>query len=152
MSNSDGLKQEKTNSSITAHTELSDGLVEGISLETGIPVNPDEIIKRKYRVMMWLIISGPPEHRGTVLPIADGTIIGRRGDIPWDDARMSRQHAKFHRIEHPEIAGKEVFAISPQKDRNGTLVNGRRIQSTTPLRENDVIIMGDTRFVVKVLR
>ena len=103
------------------------------------------------KMMLWLIIASPIEHRGTVLPIADGAIIGRQGDIPRDDARMSRKHARFIRIDDPDNPGYEIFAIKPEKSRNGTRINGKRIKVTTPLRENDVIIMGDTRFVVKVL-
>jgi hypothetical protein len=128
------------------------------STNTEMPSVPDTQVPRSrppreagLLPLMWLIVSRPSEQRGMVLPIAAGQMIGRQGDIRWPDSRMSRQHAQFLLIDDPADPTNKVFAIAPHQDRNGTLVNGKRITETTPLMENDVIIMGDTRFVVKVL-
>ena len=144
MSKKEDYQQEQEGQQ-TARTLASNDITQDYS--------PESVLAQlsPAKLMLWLIIASPAEHRGTVLPVADGAIIGRHGDIPWHDARMSRKHAKFVRLDDPDSPGQEVFAIEPEKDRNGTRVNGKRIKALTPLRENDVIIMGDTRFVVKVL-
>ena len=108
-------------------------------------------IKDNETILMWLIVASPDNVRGIVLPISSGTTIGRHGDIRWHDVRMSREHAKFSLIANSDKENQQTFYISPQKDRNGTMVNGKRITGQTPLQENDVILMGDTEFVVKVL-
>ncbi|MGJ3238097.1 MAG: FHA domain-containing protein [Anaerolineae bacterium] len=113
--------------------------------------NPVRIRAGEYPLMMWLIIAYPETHRGTVLPVKDNALIGRHGDLRWYDMRMSRKHARFVRIADPERPNRQIFAIKPESDRNGTIVNGKRIANMTPLYENDVIVMGETTFVVKVL-
>jgi hypothetical protein len=150
MNKDDGFQREKWNKG-SSQTEVSDITLEGQLPETQIPIEVSETETKRPRLMMWLIVSNPPEHRGTVLPIAEGTLIGRHGDIPWQDPRMSRKHAKFIILNDANNLEHEIFALEPQNDRNGTMVNGGKISETTPLRENDVIIMGDTRIVVKVL-
>ncbi|GAB5491614.1 MAG: hypothetical protein Phog2KO_18290 [Phototrophicaceae bacterium] len=108
-------------------------------------------IKHNETILMWLIVASPDNVRGIVLPVSSGTTIGRHGDIRWHDVRMSREHAKFSLIANSDNDNQQTFCISPQKDRNGTMVNGKRITGQTPLQENDIIVMGDTEFVVKVL-
>lgn len=105
----------------------------------------------KLAPMMWLIVARPIESRGTVIPVTSGAIIGRQGDIRWDDPRMSRKHASFEVVMDEDNARESLFTLTPVKDRNGTLINGRRAKGQTVLHENDVIIMGETHFVVKVL-
>lgn len=128
------------------------------STNTEIAAVPDTQIPRSRppreagaMPLMWLIVSRPMEQRGMVLPVVAGQVIGRQGDIRWPDVRMSRQHARFSMLDDPQNPARSIFAIAPEQDRNGTVVNGKRITELTPLQENDVIIMGDTRFVVKVL-
>jgi len=101
--------------------------------------------------MMWLIVAQPIEQRGMILAVQPGAIIGRHGDIRWGDLHMSRKHARFLLANDPSQAQREVYAVVPESDRNGTFVNGERIQHVTLLRENDVLEMGDTSFVVKIL-
>jgi hypothetical protein len=150
MSKDDGFQRKKWNKN-ASQTEISDSPIGAYSPETQIPSSPAKSESKRARLMMWLIVSNPEEHRGTVLPIAENTLIGRHGDIPWQDPRMSREHARFTILSDPNNPEREIFAVEPIKDRNGTVVNGHKISAATPLRENDVIIMGDTRFVVKVL-
>jgi hypothetical protein len=101
--------------------------------------------------LLWFIVAQPIDQRGSVLPIAPNTIVGRRGDIRWHDPRMSRQHAHIRLMRHPDDPKRQVYAIEPLNDRNGTFINGHEITTLTMLLENDEIAMGDTLFVVKVL-
>lgn len=138
--------------------ELEQNDSEEQASQTRVPSTPIEqaeiaskISPSDVRTLMWLIVSNPIDVRGTILPITSGAIIGRRGDIRWNDAHMSRKHALFSLMNNPENPDEQLFTITPYKDRNGTLVNGKRISERTLLRENDVILMGDTQFVVKML-
>ena len=100
--------------------------------------------------LMWLIVAVPAQHRGTVLPMPSGSVIGRQGDVRWHDARMSRKHAQIDLVTND--MGHPAFILTPLNDRNGTLVNDQPITEATIIQENDVIEMGDTQFVVKVLK
>lgn len=101
--------------------------------------------------LLWLIVERPLKDRGMILPIINNTIIGRRGSVRWGDKRMSREHARFLRIENADETSRAHFLIVPLQEHNGTMVNNRRIQQPTAIYENDVITMGETHFVVKVL-
>lgn len=92
----------------------------------------------------WLIIAEGPR-RGHIIKITPGQSIGRKGaDIVWNDSKISRMHARIT-LEDDE------FHIWDFGTSNGTYVNDERIRAATPIRENDVIKMGDTIFVFKVL-
>lgn len=101
--------------------------------------------------LLWLIVLEPVESRGVVIPVKSGAVIGRQGDIRWNDLHMSRKHAHFMLVQNPAQAEKQVFAVAPFNDRNGTYVNGERIHHVTLLQENDHVEMGNTLFVVKVV-
>ena len=101
--------------------------------------------------IMWLIISQPEESRGQLIRVQPGGIIGRQGEMRWNDPRMSRHHAHIMLLPMEDNPDKQVYAIAPFHDRNGTYVNGQRIDGLTVLHENDTVVMGDTHFVVKVL-
>jgi pSer/pThr/pTyr-binding forkhead associated (FHA) protein len=68
--------------------------------------------------------------------------IGRspRNDVPlrWD-GEVSRLHAELERVAGDWIVGDDRLS------RNGTFVNGERLQSRRVLRGGDVIAVGDTR-------
>lgn len=105
--------------------------------------------------MGWLIVKEPAAQRGTVLTVQPNQVIGRQGDIVWDDPRVSRQHARLtlepeaaDDAEHPSLA---TFHIWPFGPTNPVYVNGEAIRGATPLHENDEITLGTTRFVFKVL-
>lgn len=150
MDYQDDSSEQINRNSDASKTQVPDLSVEDMSTETQTAPNPN-ISNRSKKLFMWLIVASPSTLRGTVLPIAPKSIIGRQGDIRWHDGRMSRKHAQFLLINDPENLDHKLFSIKPYKDRNGTLVNGKRISELTPLYENDVIVMGDTQFVVKVL-
>ncbi len=102
--------------------------------------------------LAWLIVKAPPEQRGAVLPVRPNHVIGREGDIHWDDPRLSRQHARFT-LETPADApeGPPLFHIWPFGPTNPVFVNGQPVRGATPLQENDEIRLGETLFVFKVL-
>lgn len=94
--------------------------------------------------LAWLVISEGPR-RGHILKVTPGQSIGRKGaEIVWDDPKMSRMHARIT-LEDGQ------FYIWDFGTPNGTYVNGERIRAATPIKENDVLRMGDTHFVFKVL-
>lgn len=86
--------------------------------------------------------------RGQTYRIKDGDVVGRQDTNPvsmvLDDPKISNPHAKF-------TVEDDQFVIWDFGSRNGTYVNGERIRAATPLKENDVIKMGDTIVVLKVL-
>lgn len=100
----------------------------------------------------WLIVRQPLEQRGTVLPVRANQIIGREGDVRWEDPGLSRQHARLT-LEPLESApdGPPVFHLWPFGPTNPVFVNGEPIRGATPLNENDEIRLGTTLFVFKVL-
>ncbi len=100
----------------------------------------------------WLIIKEPVEQRGTVLAVRANQIIGRNGDVQWNDPRLSRQHARLT-FEPPEGAPDDpsVFHLWPFGPANPVYINGREIRGATPLHENDEVRLGGTVFVFKVL-
>lgn len=70
---------------------------------------------------------------------AEVTTIGRAPDntIVLTDAAASRRHAQIHREGHQYI-------LSDLGSRNGTLVNGRRLEGPWTLEQADEILIGDT--------
>lgn len=117
---------------------------------------PDEIADLppgvESRLLGWLVVRQPVERRGTVLPVGPNQVIGREGDIRWDDPGLSRQHARLTlepAEEDPD--GPPVYHLWPFGPTNPVFINGRESRGATPLRENDEIQLGDTLFVFKTL-
>jgi len=83
--------------------------------------------------------------RGRTYPIKHGTVVGRKeGNLLLDDPKVSSMHAKFN------MEG-DNFVVWDFGSVNGTFVNGRRIREATVLEENDMVKIGETVFVVKLL-
>jgi hypothetical protein len=83
--------------------------------------------------------------RGRFYPIKNGTTIGRKdGDLILDDPKVSSSHAKF-------TMDDDDFLLWDFGSANGTYVNGKKIRQATLLVENDLIKIGETVFVVKLL-
>jgi pSer/pThr/pTyr-binding forkhead associated (FHA) protein len=100
----------------------------------------------------WLVVKEPVERRGAILPIRANQIIGRSGDVQWDDPRMSRQHARLTYEPAPDQPdAPPVFHLWPFGPANPVYINDQEIRGATPLRENDVIRLGSTLFVFKLL-
>lgn len=86
------------------------------------------------------------ERRGHIFPIKEGDWIGRRDGEPHilDDPRVSTPHVRFRRE-------KKKFMLWDCGSKYGTFVNKKRIRCATVLEENDLIKIGDTVFVWKVI-
>jgi len=108
------------------------------------PARPD--------LLGWLIVKEPAGQRGTALAVKANQIIGREGDVRWDDPRLSRQHARLT-VEPAAEAPDDppIFHLWPFGTTNPVFVNGQEIRGATPLHENDQVRLGDTLFVFKVL-
>jgi len=83
--------------------------------------------------------------RGKTYPIKHGYKIGRKeGDLILEDSKVSEMHARFN------MEGNN-FVVWDLGSTNGTYVNGKRIRQATVLEENDLVKIGETVFVVKLL-
>ena len=83
--------------------------------------------------------------RGHIYKVKEGTRVGRsEGDVVLDDPKVSNPHCKFTYED-------EQFIIWDFGSKNGTQVNGKKIRAATELKENDLIKIGDSTFVLKVL-
>jgi serine phosphatase RsbU (regulator of sigma subunit)/pSer/pThr/pTyr-binding forkhead associated (FHA) protein len=77
--------------------------------------------------------------------LADGEyIIGRRSDcqIFVPDMRVSRQHARLWQ-------NGDAWQIEDLGSNNGTFVNGNKVQSATPVRHDDEILIANNRIRVE---
>lgn len=68
---------------------------------------------------------------------------GEHCDIRLDDARISTDHAEVNR--HGAS-----WLLSDLDSRNGTLVNGKRLEGTCRLRDGDVIQVGPRRLEAQI--
>lgn len=101
-----------------------------------------EIPVKTTLCLLW-VKEGP--RRGRFYPVHHGTMIGRReGDLILDDPKVSGSHAKFTMED-------DRFFLWDFGSANGTYVNGKKIRRATRLEENDIIKIGETIFVVKLL-
>lgn len=101
-----------------------------------------DIPQSKLMAILWV---KQGSRRGKIYQIDHGAVVARKqGDLVLDDPKVSNPHAKFTLEE-------DRFLLWDFGSRNGTFVNGERIRAATELKENDVIKMGDTVFVLKLL-
>jgi len=83
--------------------------------------------------------------RGRIHKIKDGARVGRSdGDVIMDDPKVSNPHAKF-------VLEEDKYVIWDFGSKNGTYVNDERIRAATELKENDIVKIGDTVMVFKIL-
>lgn len=83
--------------------------------------------------------------RGKIYKIKNRMVIGRKkADLILDDPKVSENHAVV-------AFETDQFVIVDIKSTNGTFVNGEKIRSETILKENDLIKIGETTFVLKLL-
>jgi hypothetical protein len=116
------------------------------------PPAEDEAPPAPPDLLGWLIVKEPAAQRGVALTVRANQIIGREGDVRWDDPRLSRQHARLTVEPSAEFPDDPpVFHLWPFGTTNPVFVNGQEIRGATPLHENDQVRLGDTLFVFKVL-
>ena len=72
----------------------------------------------------------------------DGLI--KKDGLVLDDPKVSSMHAKFT-LEWDD------FVLWDLGSSNGTFLNGKKIREATVLEENDLVKIGDTVFVLKLL-
>lgn len=84
-------------------------------------------------------LKGPNSGREYIL-IGNHAVLGRaeNSDIYLHDLNVSRRHAVVKNVNGQ-------YLLVDQKSKNGTYVNGRRIQRK-PLKEGDVVIIGESAF------
>jgi len=82
-------------------------------------------------------VEGPS--KGKSYPVAGVVTIGREAEreVHVEDKAVSRKHAKVE-------VSPNGYVITDLGSANGTLVNGSRLEGTKPLRNGDVIKMGQT--------
>jgi hypothetical protein len=133
----------------TVEPEVVPNLTELVSRP---PSDLDEAENALPPILGWLIVKEPAERRGEIIPIRANQIIGREGDIRWEDPKLSRHHARLT-LEPPGDMPEEgpLFHVWPFGPTNPVVINGREIRGATPLRENDEIRLGDTLLVLKLL-
>ena len=84
-------------------------------------------------------------YRGRVFQLVMKTTIGRKeGNIIVRDPQMSRRHARVSRE-------KDQFFVEDLNTINGTFINGTAITEKTMIRQDDVILIGETKFEFKYL-
>jgi pSer/pThr/pTyr-binding forkhead associated (FHA) protein len=84
---------------------------------------------------------------GTREILFDGTLrVGRdpKQDIQIDDPRCSREHTCFYVTDE---AGVRHYWVRDMGSRNGTHLNGRRIEAPAKLAHGDVVRAGGSEFV-----
>jgi ABC transport system ATP-binding/permease protein len=82
----------------------------------------------------------PPEH-SSIQPVLR---LGREpdNDLVLPDSLTSRHHALLQR------QGSTVQIVDLNSS-NGTFVNGQRIPHPTPLKNGDILLIGDTRLAIR---
>jgi len=84
-------------------------------------------------------------YRGRVFQLVEQTTVGRKeGNIIVRDPQMSRRHARV-------IQEKEHFFVEDLNTINGTFVNGKAVVEKTFIKQDDVILIGETEFEFKTL-
>ncbi len=88
----------------------------------------------------YLVVEQGPYLQQQYLLNKAATVIGRgpNNDIVFVDPEVSRQHAQI--LRH----GAQNYVVQDLGSTNGTFVNGRRIETTTPLKNGATINLGES--------
>ena len=127
------------------------GILDGDDEETGLGAygrGTDHTVldvkQSGVEIIFW-VKEGNQNRRGQIFKIRPDSTIGRKdSDITLDDPKVSNLHAKV-------TCEEGQYYIWDLASKNGVFVNGERIWARTPLKENDMVKMGDTIVVVKRL-
>lgn len=103
------------------------------------PVNED-----KSQPIGYLIIKNG-SYRGRVFQLVEKTTVGRKeGNIIIRDPQMSRRHALITREQHS-------FFVEDLNTINGTFLNGVAVTEKKSLKQDDIVLIGETEFEFKFL-
>jgi len=127
---SGGYDEEETDFGIRARERIAEDEETAWPQRRGSGWDDDETVVERQQ-------EGPMGFLVVKEGISDAKIILR-------DQKVSRPHAKF-------TFENDHFTIWDFCSENGTFVNGQRIIQATPLKENDVIKIGDNLLVLKTL-
>jgi two-component system, cell cycle response regulator len=114
---------------------------EDVTQEVALP----EDVRPKRSAMTLHVIKGP--RAGEVLIVDRRDAVLGRGDdadLRIDDPSLSRTHVRFER-------DGDTLTVTDLDSRNGTLVEGARLEGTKRLRSGDLLILGNVlvRFAVQ---
>jgi len=95
----------------------------------------------------WLlkVISGPNNGAEFSMQAGNSYIIGtdpNACDIVFHDTSVSRQHTRI------TVNSDDTLLVEDLKSRNGTLVDGERLQGKSPLPSNTLVALGTSSFVI----
>lgn len=111
------------------------------SLRTAGPASEFQTEAAKAKIVVQVV---RPNSTAEIVEVDDGCLIGRGRDcaVALSDAAVSKWHARLH------FDGRRA-SIEDLNSTNGTLVNGRRMESgaTLPLRRGDRISVGANQIV-----
>ncbi len=114
-------------------------VVDFIDEDSTAPVGED-----KSHPIGYLIIKNG-SYRGRVFQLVENTTVGRKeGNIIVRDPQMSRRHARI-------IRDQEKFLVEDLHTINGTFLNGAAVIEQMVLKQDDVILIGETEFEFKYL-
>jgi two-component system cell cycle response regulator len=106
--------------------------MDDVTQEITVPVGA----RSKRSALALLVVKGP--HAGEVLTLNQSPAVLGRGlesDLRIDDPSLSRAHARFDR-------DGDTLAVTDLESRNGTFVEGQRIQGRHRLKSGDLITVG----------
>jgi hypothetical protein len=101
------------------------------------------LIKSKLASVEIIVLSGELENQR--FPVGDQLRLGREADndLTLPDKKASRHHAILQRQG-------VVYKITDLNSGNGTYVNEKRITEPTPLKNGDIVLIGDTKLTISV--
>jgi hypothetical protein len=116
------------------------------------PYEPTEMIQSdEVQTMAWLVFTGEGSRYGDMVRlVGKSVVIGRDNEceVQLQDRTASRQHAKI-RIERQD--DEVQYMLHDLATDNGTFVNGARIPQPTRLNNGDIVRIGYTELMFKVL-
>jgi len=114
---------------------------EDVTQEVSLP----EDVRPKRNAMTLHVIKGPRAGEVLIVDRMDA-VLGRGddADLKIDDPSLSRTHVRFER-------DGDTLTVTDLDSRNGTLVEGARLEGTMALRNGDLLILGNVlvRFAVQ---
>jgi serine/threonine protein kinase/regulation of enolase protein 1 (concanavalin A-like superfamily) len=95
------------------------------------------------KVARIIVESGPLRGKGFTLPSKESVTIGRESDcfIRLPDGQVSRLHCVLTPAADPKGT---QYLLDDQKSRNGTYINGERIEKKRSINPGDMIQLGET--------